>query len=119
MKNTCEHLISILAQFRHETQNFKAELSTMSDIEILNLKPVTRQFLDVAPRLLAVVKPQHFVELRLAISYLADLYDRQAAAQEREYARFVQHSRMVKAVANAPITDAQKIEIVKDHYGWV
>lgn len=122
MKNNCKTFISMLAQYRYETDNFKTELHTLTDAALLNLKPVTREFLDFAPRMFAVVKPQHFAELRQAIAYLADLYDRQSAALERECERFErrtkEQARVIKILQNAPMTNAEKITLVKNHYGW-
>lgn len=114
--------VSILAQHRLETKDFKIELHTLTDAGILSLKPVTRNFLDFAPRMFLVVRPQHFYELRLAISYLEDLYERQSAALERECERFEMRSlkdaRVFKTLQSAPMTNAEKIEFVKTAYGW-
>ena len=113
---------SVLAQHRYETEDFKTELHTLTDAGLLNLKPVTRSFLDFAPRMFAVVKPQHFVELRLAIAYLADLYERQSVAMERELVRMrrqtAEQARLIKFVQNSPASNDEKIRFVKDFYGW-
>lgn len=121
-KHYAEHWISMLAQYRMETENFRLSLHRLTDAELLTLKPVTLPFLDIAPRMLEIVKPKHAAEFRRAIAYLADLYERQSVAQEREQARFERRqtelNRVVKILNNAPMANKEKIELVNQHYGW-
>ena len=117
-----DHWVSMLAQYRYETENCLLSLHRLTDAELLTLKPVTLPFLDMAPRMLECVKPKHAAEFRRAIAYLSDLYERQSLAMERETARFERRqtelNRVVKILNNAPMTNAEKIELVKQHYGW-
>jgi len=118
-----EHWISMLAQYRYETGDFSARLHTLTDAELLAIKPVTLPFLDLAPRMAQTAKPKYLPELRRAIAYLADLYERQSAAMERECERFErqakEQARILKILQNAPITNTERINLVKQHYGWV
>ena len=124
MKNQTyvEHWVSMLAQYRYETENFRLSLHRLTDAELLHIKPVTLPFLDLAPRMLEIVKPKHAAEFRRAIAYLSDLYERQSLAQERETARLERRqtelNRVVKILNNAPMTNQEKINLVNQHYGW-
>ena len=117
-----EHWVSMLAQYRYETENCRLSLHRLTDAELLHIKPVTLPFLDMAPRMLQVVKPKHAADLRRAIAYLSDLYERQSLAMEREQARFERRqtelNRVVKILNNAPMTNQEKLTLVKHHYGW-
>jgi len=75
-----EHWVPMFNQYAAETGGFSADLSTLEDYELISLKRVTLPFLELAPRMIEVVKPQHRPELRRAIAYLADLAERQNAA---------------------------------------
>ena len=117
-----DYWVSMLAQYRYETENFRLSLHRLTDAELLHIKPVTLTFLDIAPRMLQCVKLKHAAEFRRAIAYLSDLYERQSVAMERETARLERRqtelNRVVKILNNAPMTNQEKINLVNQHYGW-
>lgn len=122
-RHTVEYWFSMLQQFRAETDGFKLELSTLPDSDLLLIKWAIQPFLDLAPVMFGAVMPKHHADLRRSIAYIADLYERQQAARERQQIRFDLASnelgRVVKILQNAPMSNLEKINLVKNHYGWV
>lgn len=112
-----------LNQYRHETSGFKTELSALSDQDLFpGIKFVSGWMLDFAPHIFNVTKPKYHPELRRAIAYLADLQERQIAAMVRENERFArqwkEQRQVLQILQRLGMTNQEKINLVKNHYGW-
>jgi len=117
-----ESWMSIYRQHEYETDRFTADLAKMSVDELCGLKHVTRQFLDFAPSMFPLWQPQYHAKLRRSIAYLTDLQHRQQVAwgqQIHEWQeRSRQDARLFKSIENPAMTKAEKINLVKQYYGW-
>lgn len=115
--------LSILWQFRKETSGFKIELSNLTDRELYpGIKLVSSDFLEIAPRMFTVVKPKHHADLRRAIAYLAELQWRQECSMQDQLSAFEKRSTeqraVMKILQTAGMTNLEKINLVKEYYGW-
>lgn len=81
MKDKVKLWLSIARQFEAETNGFSLDLSTCN---ILNIKPVSGEFLKMARTMFSVVHPKDHLKLRKSITYLTMLNELQIQAWRRE-----------------------------------
>jgi hypothetical protein len=87
MKQRVETWLSICGQHKHETRGFTLDLKKLTDDDLVTLKQVSAEFLEIAPLMFGVIHPKQHPELRKSIAYLHHLSSLQNAAWERLWER--------------------------------
>lgn len=75
--------LSIADQYKYETDGYKLDLDALTDVELLNLKPVSAEFIEFSPKIIPIIVPRMRPEIRYTIAYITELRYRQSEAWTR------------------------------------